>query len=489
MYEQALLSVAEMARADAAAGVPTLALMENAGAAVVREVRRRWAPQPVVVLCGPGDNGGDGFVAARLLRDMGWPVTVALLGARERLTGDAATNAARWDGPIAPLAPTALAGAGLVIDAIFGAGLSRPIEGAVAAILKEIDVRAIPCVAVDVPSGVHGDTGAIMGAAPTARVTVTFFRRKPGHLLLPGRTRCGEVVVADIGIPESVLDGICPHTFLNAPELWRERLPRRRLEDNKYTRGHAVIVGGATMTGAARLAAAGARRVGAGLVTIASPARAFGIYASGAPGVIVQPLLAGRPGDHAFRAYLADPRRNAVLVGPGAGVGGQTRQRVLAALKTNKATVLDADAISAFSGKRRELIAALNARCVLTPHDGEYARLFAHQGDRLKRARLAAKESGAVVVLKGADTVVAAPDGRAAINADAPPDLATAGTGDVLAGMVLGFLAQGMAAFEATCAAAWMHGACAAAFGSGLIAEDLPEQIPGVLRRLFARLQ
>lgn len=492
MWEHALLSVSEMARADAAAavtGMPTRALMENAGAAVAREVRRRWPPQPVVVLCGPGNNGGDGFVAARLLKDIGWPVRVALLGTRESLKGDAAANAARWSGPVEPLAPPVLSDAGIVIDAIFGAGLTRPIEGAAAATIVAVEQRALPCVAVDIPSGVHGDSGAVLGAAPRARVTVTFFRRKPGHLLLPGRSYCGETVVAEIGIPESVLEEIRPNISINHPDLWRGQFPRPQPGDNKYTRGHAVIVGGETMTGAARLAAAGARRIGAGLVTIAAPMRAFAIYAAGAPGVIVHPIPTGDRGDRTFRSYLADVRRNAVLIGPGAGVTTETRRRVLVALKAGKATVLDADAITVFAGKRKELKAALNERCVLTPHDGEYARLFIHEGDRLARVRAAAKEIGAVVLIKGADTVVAAPDGRAVINADAPPDLATAGSGDVLAGMVLGLLAQGMGTFEAACAAVWMHGVCAAEFGPGLIAEDLPEQIPSILRRIFARLQ
>lgn len=487
MFDHALLSVAEMAGADAAAiagGMPGLALMENAGAAVAREVRRRWPRQPVAILCGPGNNGGDGFVAARHLKEQGWPVRLALLGARDDLTGDAAANAARWTGAIAPLDATVFDGCGLVVDALFGAGLARPITGVAAAMIEAINARRLACVAVDMPSGVHGDTGEILGTAPRARVTVTFFRRKPGHVLYPGRALCGDTIVADIGIPEAVLADIGPKTFANAPALWHAQWPWPEASANKYSRGHAVIVGGAEMTGAARLAALGARRIGAGLVTLAVPASAFAVYAAGPPGTLVKPLAGG--GDRAFAAYIADARRNAMLVGPGAGVSALTKRRALAALKTGKAVVLDADALTAFAETPKALFKAIKGPCLLTPHEGEFRRLFPGSGDRLARARAAARKAGAVVLLKGPDTVVAAPDGRAAINENAPAELATAGSGDVLAGLALGLMAQGMAPFEAACAAVWVHGAAAAVIGPGLIAEDLPDQIPAVLRQLKA---
>lgn len=487
MSDHALLSVEEMYRADAAAastGVSSLALMEAAGNAVVREIRRRWpVPQPTVVLCGPGNNGGDGFVAARLLREAGWPVRLALLGRRDALKGDAAVNAGRWTGEAAPLdGPGVLDGCELVVDALFGAGLARPLDGPVRAVVEAINQRRLACLAVDVPSGVLGDTGEILGAAPEAAVTVTFFRAKPGHFLRPGRDRVGALVVADIGIPESVLTDIAPKTALNGPGLWLERYPWPTLDSNKYTRGHAVIAGGSEMTGAARLAARGARRIGAGLATIATSPEAFPVYAADLPGTLVKPL-AHRGG---FREFLADPRRNAVLVGPGAGVTEVTLRRVLAALAAAKATVLDADALTVFAKNPQMLFEAIGAPCVLTPHEGEFARLFKLEGDKLTRARAAARQAGAVVVLKGPDTVIAAPDGRAAIDASAPPELATGGSGDVLAGFILGLLAQGMDAFEAACAAAWIHGSAAADIGPGLIAEDLPERAPAVLRRLRA---
>ena len=483
MTDNVLLSVEEMARADAAAiagGVPGLDLMENAGTAIADEIRRRWQPRPVVVLCGPGNNGGDGFVAARLLAAAGWPVTVALLGSRDALKGDAAANAGRWTGEAAPVDRAVLDGCGLVVDALFGAGLARPLEGAARAVVEAIGERKLDCVSVDVPSGVHGDTGQVLGAAPQASVCVTFFRRKPGHLLLPGRTLAGDVVVADIGIPDSVLTDIGARTFVNGCGLWLERYPWAGAGANKYSRGHAVVVGGPEMPGAARLAALGARRIGAGLVTIAAPPEAFSIFAAGPPGTLVKPVA----DDGEFAEFLSDPRKKAVLVGPGAGVSDGTRRRALAALKAEKACVLDADALTVFRDDPETLFSAIAGPCLLTPHEGEFARLFPAGGDKLTRARDAARRSGAVVLLKGPDTVIAAADGRAVINADAPPELATAGSGDVLAGIALGLMVQGMDVFDAACAAAWIHGAAAAAFGPGLIAEDLLDVLPRVVRRL-----
>jgi NAD(P)H-hydrate epimerase len=327
-----------------------------------------------------------------------------------------------------------------------------------------------------------GDTGEALGAVAAA-LTVTFFRKKPGHLLLPGRALCGEVVVADIGIPPSVLAQIVPDTFENDPGLWVAALPRPHEGGNKYARGHALISGGYPMTGAARMAARAAARAGAGLTTIAVPEIALSIYAAALTSIMVQPLAA--PED--FDLLLADRRFSALLIGPGAGAGEETRARVLAMLGTGRPTLLDADALTAFADEPTALDRAIIGPCVLTPHDGEFRRLFDPTGDKLTRARAAARRSGAVVVLKGSDTVITAPDGRAVVNANAPPTLATAGSGDVLSGILLGLLAQGMEPFLAAAAAAWLHGAAAATFGPGLIAEDLPDLLPGVLRRLYGQ--
>jgi len=483
-----LLTVEEMYRADAAAiagGVSGLSLMEAAGMAIARAIRGRWRPRLVAVLCGPGNNGGDGFVVARLLSARGWPVRLALMGSVDSLKGDAAVNAKRWTGGIRPFDTDILDGEPLVVDAIFGAGLVRPVEGAAAALIEAINDRGLDCVGVDVPSGVHGNSGAILGMAPACALTVTFFRAKPGHLLLPGRDLCGALTVADIGIPESVLPDIAPRTFRNEPSLWSASFPWPRAESHKYTRGHAVVLGGAQMTGAARLAALAARRVGAGLLTVAAPPEAWAVYAGDQLGT----LVAEASDPAAFAALIADERRNAVLVGPGAGVTAETRACVLASLEAGKSCVLDADALSVFADGPETLFASVRSPVVLTPHEGEFARLFGgHGGGKLERARAATEASGAVLLLKGADTVVAAPDGRAAIATNAPPDLATAGAGDVLAGLVLGLLAQGTPAFDAACAAVWLHGETAAGFGPGLIAEDLVDGLPHVLAALKVRI-
>jgi NAD(P)H-hydrate epimerase len=458
--------------------------MENAGRAVADAVSRRWPKQKTLVLCGPGNNGGDGFVAARVLAERGWPVRLALVGAREKLKGDAAAAAARWTGPVEPLAPAAIGDATLIIDAIFGAGLARPIEGVAREVIAAVEAGRLPVVAVDMPSGVDGASGAVLGIAPKAALTVTFFRRKPGHLLLPGRSHCGETVVAPIGIADTVLDQIRSEVVANHPDWWRDDFPFPLPESHKYTRGHALVVGGAVMTGAARLAARAAARLGSGLVTVAAPEPAFPIYAAALTGIIVQPAAVL----DAFRALLADPRRNAALIGPGAGLGEATRDKVLAILAAGKRTVLDADALTSFADNAEVLFGAIRSPCVLTPHEGEFARLFAKlpggSGSKLERACRAAKASGAVILLKGNDTVIAAPDGRAAINPGAPPELATAGSGDVLAGIVLGLLAQGMPAFEAAAAAVWLHAEAARRFGPGLIAEDLVEALPAALAAL-----
>ena len=477
-----LLTIAEMGAADAAAiaaGMPGIQLMENAGAAVARAITERFAPRPALVLCGPGNNGGDGFVAARHLAGHGWPVRLALLGARERLRGDAATAAAAWLGEVLPLDPELIADAGLVVDGLFGAGLARPLEGVAHDAIEAVGQAAVPVVAIDVPSGVHGDTGAVLGSAAHATLTVTFHRAKPGHFLLPGRDYVGELVVADIGIPADaeVTSGL----FVNHPRLWLALLPRRTSASHKYAHGHALVLGGGmASSGAARMAARAALRAGAGLVTVVCPKDALAIYAAQLTAVMVAPFA----DDRGFARSLADPRRNGMLLGPGAGSGETLRRRVLRVLETQKATVLDADALTSFQDQPQTLFDAIAAPCVLTPHDGEYKRLFAHEGDRLTRARAAAAQSGAVMLLKGGDTVVAAPDGRALIQPEAPPALATAGSGDVLAGIVLGLLVQGMPALEAAAAAVWLHARAGFLVGTGLIAEDLPEALPGALVEL-----
>ena len=478
----ALLDARRMTEADrltVASGLTNIELMENAGRSVAREVGQRWNPCRVTVLCGNGGNGGDGFVAARYLSEAGWTVRLALLGKVNALSGPTRHHAQQWHGKIETLSAAALDEAELVIDALFGVGLNRPLNGPSAEVLLAAERRGIPIVAIDVPSGLQGDTGAALGAVRTD-LTVTFFRKKTGHLLQPGRALCGELVVADIGTPPSALDQVEPNTFENAPELWLEELPRPDEASNKYTRGHALISGGYPITGATRMAARAAARAGAGLTTIAVPLLALPIYAAALSSIMVQPLVVPEQ----FGALLDDRRLTAFLIGPGSGVSEETRTRALAMLATGRPTLLDADALTSFQGNHVALDRAIVGPCVLTPHEGEFSRLFDPRGDKLTRARAAALRSGAIVVLKGCDTVIAAPDGRAIINSNAPGSLATAGAGDVLSGIILGLLAQGMNAFFAAAAGVWLHGAAATEFGPGLIAEDLPDLLPGVFRSL-----
>ncbi|WP_323795731.1 NAD(P)H-hydrate dehydratase [Nisaea sp.] len=485
MDDLTLLSVEEMGEADRITircGTPGIELMETAGVTVSDAIAARFTPRRTLVVCGPGNNGGDGFVVARLLQERGWDVELTLLGKREDLRGDAALAAAKWDGQVAALTPDLLDGVELLVDALFGAGLARDIGGVAFDFLARAESMvcdgALTSVAVDMPSGVDGNTGAVRGVAVPAVMTVTFFCKKPGHMLYPGRALSGELVVTDIGIRADVLREIVPATFENARELWALVLPRPDASSHKYTRGHAVISGGA-MTGAGRLAARAARRSGAGLLTVAAPSSLCPLFSADAPGVITAPA----DDVAAFSSLLEDARKNAVLVGPGHGVSEHTRSIAEAALLAERTVVLDADALTVFAGEAEALSSMIRAPAVLTPHQGEFARLFPDlSGSKLEMARAAAALVGAVVVLKGPDTVIAAPDCRAAINGNAPPWLATGGTGDVLAGTILGLLTQGMPAFEAAAAAVWLNGAAASRFGPGLIAEDLPEIFP----RIFA---
>jgi ADP-dependent NAD(P)H-hydrate dehydratase / NAD(P)H-hydrate epimerase len=494
-----LLTNAEMAEADRrtiAGGVPGTRLMERAGETIADAVRARFrADSRVIIVAGPGNNGGDGFVAARLLAERGYRTEVLLVGDVAQLKGDAALAATAWTGPTLAAEPAALAGAHVVIDALFGAGLDRPVEGLPRAMVEGMNAQPAPVLAVDLPSGINGTSGAVMGLAVEAAQTVTFFRKKPGHVLLPGRLFCGPVSVADIGIPDSVLANIRPQAFENTPSLWHPHFPRPQLSGHKYDRGHAVVASGPSWsTGAARLAARGALRAGAGLVTIASPREALAVNAASNLAVMVRPV----DGAVELTGLLADRRLNAFAIGPGVGVGEATCACVLAALAGDRAVVLDADAITSFAHEPQRLAQALNQRgragqsTILTPHEGEFSRFFGtldgrtKLGTKLERARLAAQLTGAVVLLKGADTVVAAPDGRAAIASNAPAYLATAGAGDVLTGITVGLLAQGMPGFEAAAAATWLHGEAARSFGPGLISEDLPERLPRVYQTLPA---
>lgn len=496
-----LLTSGQMRAAEAeaiASGTPGIELMRRAGEAVVRHVLDRTSPGArILVLCGPGNNGGDGYVVAMRLAEEGRRVQVAALISPDAIRGAAAVTAAAWSGPTWPIEAAEPGDHDLVVDALFGIGLSRGLDGSVAALIGRVNACGRPVVAIDIPSGIEADTGQARGAAIRAAATVTFATRKPGHLLYPGRAHAGMVEVAGIGVPHEVVAR--PGLHVNVPALWAGALPRPGADGHKYDRGHALVVSGAPAhTGAARLAARGALRAGAGLVSVVTSARALAVNAAHLTAIMMR--VCDDPDE--FSDLLTDDRFNAIALGPALGIGGATRAWVAAAIEADRATVLDADALTSFSGEVEALRALTSAPrerpVVMTPHEGEMKRLFAGRDEpsaearsvmdhasKLDRARAAASFMGCVLVLKGADTVIAAPDGRAAINENGSPWLATAGSGDVLGGIVTGLLAQGMPGFEAACAAVWMHAEAGSRFGPGLIAEDLPETLPQVLRDLL----
>lgn len=487
-----ILTVAEMTEVDrmtAASGVSVLTLMENAGRQVANEIAKRWSRRRTVVLCGPGNNGGDGYVVARHLQARGWPVEVEVVGDHAVLKADAKAMARAWDGPIRAFDRNRPVSGGLYVDAIFGAGLSRGLSPELSQLFEDLEVADIPVVAVDVPSGISGDHARFLddGQPWNAALTVTFFRKKPAHVLYPARQHCGEVVCVDIGIPDAML-----HALTDAAKS-----PRTECVENtnpplphaldptthKYRRGHCVVVAGpSTSTGAARLAARAALRAGAGLVTVTGDEAAVQVLSAALTAVMVR-RIDDAP---ALDLLLKDRRMNAVVIGPGNGVGQTTRDRVDVVLRAKAAAVIDADALTAFETDPAALFAKLHDNCVLTPHEGEFERLFpgllAISTNRIEAARAAAAKANAVVLLKGPDTVVAGPDRRIAVNTNAPADLATAGAGDVLAGIVGGLLAQGAAAFDAACAGAFLHGACGRIAGRALIAEDLADHLPRAIR-------
>lgn len=500
----ALLSNAQMYEIDdkaIEAGVSGIDLMERAGRAVADAILARAHPGNALVLCGHGNNGGDGFVIARHLRDRGWNVRIALLGDKSEITGDAVMMAGKWEADFEPLTAECIGGEfasdtasdiDVIVDALLGAGLTRPVEGLLAEVIERVNAHPAFTVSVDIPSGISGNSGQIMGQAISADLTVTFYHKKKGHALAPGRFCCGELIVADIRIPKRLLDEIQPELYENSPGLWIDAIEGPSPVAHKYDRGHLLVVGGGVgKSGAARLAARAGLRSGAGLVTTACPKAALMEYASHQTAV-----MNGAFSDHdEFVALLGQKKVLAVVIGPNNGIGDDTKARVLAALASDLAVVLDADALTSFEGDADALFQATKARgesrgegrgaaTVLTPHGGEFARLFPDidiAADKVAAANEAAKRSGAAVVLKGPDTVIADGKSVAIANAHASPWLATAGAGDVLSGIIGGLLAQGIAAREASAAATWLLGEASLQLGRGLIAEDLVETIPEAL--------
>ena len=510
-----LLTCADSRHLDAAAlkaGVSFDTLMEQAGFAVACAISRAYKKGTVAVLCGPGNNGGDGFVIARVLQNLGWRVAVFTYAPQPRAPQpaplkkslSASTPSAivardimrqRWrdcGGREHALHDVVHKPWNLIVDALFGSGLTRALDTPVQNVLFELSKQECPVVAVDMPSGVDGTTGHVYGKVLPARHTMALARPRPGHFLLPGCQLCGMVKVVDIGIPPTAFATLAPSFFINTPSLWRKNFPPRLAHQHKYDRGHVLVVAGeAIKSGASRLAAYGALRAGSGLVTIAAPTEALQVQASHVTAV----MLTRCDGGEDLRHILSDRRITTLVLGPGGGVGEALGKLTLTALTFPTGLVCDADVLTVFANNPKTFFSAIKKHAtkniVLTPHYGEFARLFAgivkKYDDKVSQTVQAARLSGAVVVHKGADTVIAAPDGRAVINATASSALATAGSGDVLAGIVAALMAQGMATFEAACAAVWIHGTAGRGFGLGLIAEDIPKMLPEVLSSLVKR--
>jgi ADP-dependent NAD(P)H-hydrate dehydratase / NAD(P)H-hydrate epimerase len=451
-----LVTPSEMKHVEALApahGVSLRMLMENAGRAVAAEIIARYPQRPVTVLCGPGNNGGDGFVIARLLNDLGWPVTLHLLGERAKLTGDALAMSKLWSHPIKSIDDD-FAGA-LIVDAIFGIGLARDFPEALA---NRINSFGTDVVSVDIPSGVDALSGAIRGAAVKADLTVTFYRQKPGHVIWPGRSYCGEIVTTELGLPETATTQIASKLWINSPPL----LPLPALDAHKYSRGGAVIWSGdALHSGASRLAAWAAQRAGAGIVCLAGPRDGLLVHAHHVSSILLHEIKETSD----IENLLGGKKYSACCFGPASGTSDAHRRIAMGMIASGKKIVLDADAFTLFAGNRDMAFRMMkqfdDTRAVLTPHSGEFERLFPDLVDGysapIDRARAAAEMTGAVVVLKGPSTIIAAPSGETALQAEAPSKLATAGSGDVLAGLITGLMAQGMSPFAAAQAGVWLH--------------------------------
>ena len=525
--EKTVLTAAQMRGLEKAAidagEVTGAQLMERAGKGVVAALLRQWPelqrlPQRACVLCGPGNNGGDGFVVARLLRARGWQVQVFSHGSLERLPADAAAQARAYlqaGGLVRPLTAEEMAAWGegaavsLWVDALFGTGLTRALPesiqvalGWIAAQQRAAGERRAKVVAVDIASGIDADSGKPLTMPPLQPdLTVCFHSLKLGHCLDWGGAHGGTLVVVDIGLAPTGPSAQEVQLVAADPSVVA-RL-EKRIEWHKYTHGQAlVLAGGMGQTGAARLAARAALRMGAGLVSLGAPPEAMPEIASQITSLML--CRVAEPAD--LEPLLEDTRLSVLCLGPGLGIA-RARALVPVALAPRnreipRPVVLDADALTAFADSPDRLLRQLHENCVLTPHGGEFARLFPDIAKRLQAparsspafakveaVRLAAARAGCVVLLKGWDTVIATPDGRCRLHAAhqgcASPWLATAGAGDVLAGFITGALARGIAPLPAAAIATWLHGACARAFGPGLIAEDLPEQLPRVLRRLL----
>lgn len=459
-------------------------LMKKAGAAVVDQIEKHKKKKgSALVLIGPGNNGGDGWIAAQGLQLRGWNVICAPIIDPSRLKGNALRAYKSFTGPICAF-PKNLNKFDVIVDALFGAGLSKPIAGTAYNWIKKVNKSKPYKIAVDIPTGICSDTGQMLGVAFKADLTVTFFRKKRGHVLGKGLEYSGEVVVAPIGMPNKIINKIDVRVFDNCPALWKSKIPRPISSSYKHKRGHTLVFGGrADMSGAGRLAGYAALRIGSGLVTMLVPEMDLAVYAQKQMALMAK----GYNNYQTVLNFIGSKNFTAFIVGPGNGVGLSTRQHAFAVLRTKQPAVLDADALTSFKDAPIALFKTLHENAVLTPHLGEFLALFPDLdpiNDKIAAAMKAAKRTNSIVLLKGPDTVISSPNGVSFVNSHSSPYLATAGSGDVLAGIIAGLMAQGMRPFDAACSGAWLHGEAALRCGPGLIAEDLLNGIPKVLKKL-----
>ncbi|MDX1950377.1 MAG: NAD(P)H-hydrate dehydratase [Rickettsiales bacterium] len=477
-------------------GISNFTLMCNAGEKSADLVDKildyKKKGDAVYILCGVGNNGGDGYITARILKERGYDIRLSNIGDLRKvseLTLQAMDFAVSSGIEIEEFDEDYLEQADLIIDAIFGIGLKRDITGDIAEIIEKINYaknsqkNKFLVFSLDVPSGVCSNTGEVRNIAIQADYTISYQTPKIGCYLLPAKNYVGKIEVADIGIPDEAFSEIYNPYFINSTDLWLDKFPFPKLESHKYHKGHIVIDGGEEdFTGASRMASIASMRVGAGLATICADEKSLPIYATSMLSVMVKRLKEIED----LEKYIKLKKVNSAVLGCGSGFDILAPLRVYHCLEEKLACVIDADVFSIFQEKPKEFIKALkkNKKSVLTPHEGEFKRVFNVDGSKIERASKAAKLCDNVIVLKGNDTIIASPDGRIAVNNNAPTWLATAGSGDVLAGIIGGLLAQNMPSFEAACAGVWIHSECANILGQGLISEDLIDAIPLVLQSL-----
>ncbi len=507
-----LYNLSEMQSADKLAiksGISGIFLMEQAGSRVASHVERLCnGPCRVCILAGPGNNGGDAFVIARLLRQRAYKIDMHLLCTKRGQIEDDKTDAQfmkkKWEknGGITHQLITKtdfkskISSYDLIIDGLFGAGLSRDIQEPLAAIIEEINHSKTPVLAIDVPSGLNGDSGQIMGTAIKATYTSSFYRPKQGHYLYPGREICGELYIDNIGIPERVNEELSVNQHINTPEQWSSIGRSKQQNSHKYNHGSVMVVSGAkTMRGAAVLSSNAAMRAGAGLVTIAEAKDDLEVHPRSFA-AIMQIEVPKTDSQEEWAKVQKQKKVSATLIGPGCLPNEETKNRVLSLIECSERIILDAGAITAFAGVKKKLANALNKRSekepisVLTPHEGEFKKLFPEvdMANKVDAAREAAKQLNAIIVLKGPDTVIAAPQGKVLVNINAPSSLATAGSGDVLAGIIVSLASnQELPLYEAAAAAVYIHSECANRIGTELIADDLIDHIAAVKANYFAK--